>query len=169
MIKRILLFGGIFIFLCIAFVMPGEILMQQSSRELDVVKMVSKESYQSEDSALAREASAKLSREERMQLIRGELESEISEAGEYEMQLQEYEAVQLAREKIAGLYKGGKFPADLSKLYQNWHGWQAKPYKAVDTTFHTYTAYYWEIVFERFDQTQAYTVWMLEDGTIFER
>lgn len=166
--KRILFFSGIMILLCTALFLPGEILLHKSSRELDVVNTVSKGSYQSEDSALAREASAKLSGEEKLQLIRGEWESETSGAEDYEMQLRKYEAVQLAREKIAALHKEGKFPTDLSKLYQNWFGWQAEPYKAVDTTFHTYTAYYWRIRFERFDRDQTYTVCMLEDGTIFE-
>ena len=161
--------AGIIIFVCIVLIVPGEILIWKSSRELDVVETVPENRYRSEDSALAREASARLSNEEKIKLIRGGWESEISEAGEHEMKLQEYEAVKMAREKLTELYDRGEFPADLEEVYQNWHGWRAKPYKAVDTTFHSYTAYFWEIVFERFDRAKTYTVWMLEDGTIFEK
>ena len=168
MIKKIILISGMAVFLCCAFFLPGQILLWESGREIDNVTTVPKESYQSEDSALAKEASARLSNEEKLRLITGEWESEISEAGDFEMQLQGYEAVRMAREKMQALYKKGEFPVDLSELYQNWYGWQVTPYKAVDATFHTYTAYYWEIVFERFDRQKNYTVWMLEDGTIFE-
>lgn len=168
MTKKVILISGMVVFLCCAFFLPGQVLLWQSGRELDVVGTVPKESYQSEGSALAKEASARLSKEEKLRLITGEWESEISEAGDFEMQLQGYEAVRMAREKVQQMYKEGKFPVDLSELYQNWYGWQVTPYKAVDTTFHTYTAYYWEIVFERFDRQENYTIWMLEDGTIFD-
>lgn len=165
--KKIILISGVLLFLVFAFFLPGDLLLWQSRAELGEVATVSKESYQSEATALAREASARLSREEKLSLVRGEWESEISEAEEFEMQLQGYEAVRMAREQMQKMYKEGEFPADLSELYQNWYGWQAAPYKAVDATFHTYTAYYWEIVFERFDRKKSYTVRMLEDGTIF--
>ena len=167
--KRVICVSGILIFVCAVLVMPGEILIWQSGRELDVVEMVPEDRYRSGNSAFAGEAPDKLSNEEKMQLIRGSWDSEISEAGEQEMKLQEYEAVKLAREKLTELYNKGEFPADLEQVYQNWHGWQAKSYKAVDTTFHTHTAYFWEILFERFDQAETYTVRMLEDGTIFEK
>ncbi len=166
--KKILLILGVVVFLICAFFLPGYLLLWQSRMEQGTVATVSKESYQAEGSALAREASARLSKEEKLRLVRGEWESEISEAGEFEMQLQGYEAVRLARQQAQKMFQEGNFPADLSELYQNWYGWQVTPYKAVDTTFHTYTAYYWEIVFERFDQKQSYTVRMLEDGTIFD-
>lgn len=165
---RILFICGIAVLLCMAVFVPGEFLMWQSRAALEQVSMVPKESYQAEDSALAREASAKLSKEEKLRLIQGTWESEKSEAEDYEMQLQTYEAVMLAREKTAELYKEGQFGVDLSGVYQNWYGWKARAYKVVDTTFHTYTAYYWEITFEKYDRTESYVVRMLEDGTIFE-
>lgn len=166
--KRGILFSGILIFVCAAFVVPGQILMWQSRNELEQVQTVPKENYQAEDSALAQQASERLSQEEKLQLIKGTWESERSEAEDYEMHMQAYEAVSLARGKTAELYRKGEFPIDLSGEYQNWYGWKTKAYKVVDTTFHTYTAYYWEITFEKFDRSETYTINIMEDGTVFD-
>lgn len=161
-------FAVLFLFLGMAVWLPGQILAWQSSQDIERVKEVPKENYAAERSAMAREVSSKLSVEEKLQLIDGTWESETMEADDYEMELQEYEAVGMARQKVGELYQKGEFPVDLAGEYQNWYGWQTQPYKAVDSIFHTYTAYFWEITFERYDKSESYTVRMLEDGTVFD-
>ena len=147
--------------------LPGILLRWQSNRELNMVKNVPREWYQSENSAISKEFSGNLTSEEKLQLVRGEWKSEILSAGEKEMKLGDYQAVELARKRIGKLYQAGKYPVDLSEGYQKWFVWQARPYKAVDATFHSYAAYYWEITFEKYDRSEKYVVYMLEDGTIF--
>lgn len=36
----------------------------------------------------------------------------------------------------------------------------------MDTTFHTYSAYYWKLVFTKYDGTEKHMVFLLEDGTV---
>lgn len=69
-------------------------------------------------------------------------ESETQEAYSYEMTLKDYEAAALARDSMEAIYQKGQYPSDLASSYANWYTWEAFPEKAVDTTFHTYSAYY---------------------------
>ena len=36
----------------------------------------------------------------------------------------------------------------------------------MDTTFHTYSAYYWKLIFTKYDGTEKHMVFLLEDGTV---
>ena len=64
------------------------------------------------------------------------------EAYSYEMTLKDYEAAALARDSMEAIYQKGQYPSDLASSYANWYTWEAFSEKAVDTTFHTYSAYY---------------------------
>ena len=151
-------FSGIFI--------PGKLLSFQEKQEYNKVYSVQKQ-YLSSSAAMSRNASQNLSNNERLQLITGQWESEIQAAKNYEMSQQDYEIVAIAKEQLKQLYDNGLYPVDLSSGYGNWYIWKTEAFKAVDTTFHTYTAYYWKIEFQKYDQSQTHTIWILEDGTIF--
>ena len=60
----------------------------------------------------------------------------------------------------------GQRESDLASSYANWYTWEAFPEKAVDTTFHTYSAYYWKLIFTKYDGTEKHAVFLLEDGTV---
>ena len=146
---------------------PGKLLALQSESELGQVTPVPEQYYSAAGSAMARNASAHLGFYEKMQLITGKWESETANAASYEVELEDYEAVETARKSMKELYDKGLYPSDLSTDYGNWYVWAAEPFKAVDTTFHTYTAYYWKIQFEKYDGLEKHMVYMLEDGTVF--
>ena len=147
---------------------PGQLMEYQSGEELAKVNKVPSGNYAISQEALTKMASANLSTSEQLQLIRGEWESTIKEADERNMTLDSYQAVQLAKDGIAQLYKKGAGTGDLGNIYGNWFYWETECMEAVDTTFGTYAAKYWIIHFYRYDGEQSLTVQMLEDGTIFE-
>lgn len=162
-----LLFGlTLLVALCGIF-LPGQVLNIQGEAAVDQVLAVPEDAYSSASSAMARNASANLGLYEKLQLITGEWESTRGEAASYEMELQDYEAAEAARDGLKRLCDAGLYPESVTSDYGDWYTWQAKPLKALDTTFHTYTAYYWEITFVRYDRTRRHTVFLLEDGTVF--
>lgn len=147
--------------------LPGRILIWQSNLENNTVKAVSQEYYSAASSATARNASLNLKTIERLQLITGQWASTTEQITSYEMEIEDYEAVELAKTAIADLYEKKYYPEEIQTRYGNWYTWKAVPYKAVDTTFGIYTAYYWKIEFSKYDETAKHTVYMLEDGTVF--
>lgn len=145
---------------------PGQLLRLQSRSGLGAVTAASDQYFSAAGSAAARNASANLSVDEKMQLILGMWESETSDAASYEMELQNFEAAASAREGLKKLYDIGLYPTDISEGYGNWYTWEARARKAVDTTFYTYTAYFWEIRFRKYNSEEEHTVYLLEDGTV---
>lgn len=163
---------GVFVFITILLAMggiflPGRILAWQSDAELNVVSEVPKQYSLEVSTAMARNASANLKMNERLQLIAGKWTSNVSVADTYEMETQDYEAIALAREGVQELYKNDLYPESVSSEYGSWYTWEATPYKAVDATFHTYTAYFWKVNFRKYNGLENHQVYMLEDGTIF--
>lgn len=155
--------------LCIALsgiLLPGQILGRQSRSGFDQVAKVPSAYYSGASSAMARNASAQMGVFQKLQLITGLWESETKTPDSYELQLEEYEAVGLARKGIEELNRQGLYPESLSSDYGSWYIWEAQPMKAVDMIFHTYTAYYWRIHFTKYDGSQTHTVYILEDGTV---
>ena len=147
--------------------LPGRILTWQSNLENNLVMKVSQEQYSSASAAIARAASLNLQTSEKLQLIAGQWESTTSQIDAYEMEMEDYEAVELARKGIAELVENQYYPKEISSEYGNWFTWKATPFKAVDTTFQIYPAYYWKIDFSKYDDGAKHTIYMLEDGTIF--
>ena len=164
--RNLLISIAVLLIVVTAILLPGMILSLQERQEYNLVNVV-EDKYLPSSSAMARNASANLTMCERLRLAAGQWESSVQEAKSYEMSQENYKAIALAREKMKVLYDEGLYPADLSSRYSNWYTWTAIPYKAVDTTFHTYTAYYWRLRFEKYDGTETHTIWMLEDGTVF--
>lgn len=121
--------------------LPGILIEGQERKAVGEVQAVPAQ-YIASDSLLAKEASESLKLNDRIQLITGQWESETQEAYSYEMTLKDYEAAALARDSMEAIYQKGQYPSDLASSYANWYTWEAFSEKAVDTTFHTYSAYY---------------------------
>ena len=153
--------GVIVLVLCAVF-LPGRILWLQQSQEFMRVHEVPADYYSADHSALARDASAKLTVEERLQLISGEWASETTKADSEDMDLSAAQAAVLARKQGGG-------SQNIQENYKKWYSYKAAAYKSVDAVFHTYTAYYWIIRFTRYDGGDTVTIHMLEDGTIFKQ
>ena len=132
--------------------LPGILIEGQERKAVGEVQAVPAQ-YIASDSLLAKEASESLKLNDRIQLITGQWESETQEAYSYEMTLKDYEAAALARDSMEAIYQKGQYPSDLASSYANWYTWEAFPEKAVDTTFHTYSAYYWKLIFTKYDGT----------------
>ncbi len=145
--------------------LPGILIEGQERKMVGGVQAVPAQ-YIASDSLLAKEASESLKLSDRIQLITGQWESETQEAYSYEMTLEDYEAAALARDSMEAIYQKEQYPSNIASSYANWYTWEAFPMKAVDTTFHTYSAYYWKIVFTKYDGTETHTVFLLEDGTV---
>lgn len=148
--------------------LPGILIEGQERKAVGEVQAVPAQ-YIASDSLLAKEASESLKLNDRIQLITGQWESETQEAYSYEMTLKDYEAAALARDSMEAIYQKGQYPSDLASSYANWYTWEAFLEKAVDTTFHTYSAYYWKLIFTKYDGTETHTVFLLEDGTVLDR
>ena len=146
--------------------LPGLLLHKVSVRELGEAAAAPEGYYQASYSAMARNSSEKLDITEKLQLITGQWDSIREEPQDFELEHTDYEVAELAQKGIGMLYQSGLNPEDITG-YENWYSWQATPHKAVDTTFHTYTSYYWEVVFEKYDETISHKVYVLDNGTVF--
>lgn len=146
---------------------PGWLLERQSREEMNMVDAVPVEYYSPANLAVARNASANLGIYQKLQLITGRWESNVSEADAYEREMENFEAVELAKEQMDAFYKYGLYPVSLASDYENWYSWEAEFCKVVDATFNTYAAYYWKLSFVKYDGTEKHQVYMLEDGTVF--
>lgn len=154
---------GVALLVLCAVILPGRMLWWQQSQEFMRVHEVPADYYSAGHSALARDASAKLTVEERLRLISGEWESETTQAGSDEMDLSAAQAAVLAKKQCGGDSRNAQ------GNYKNWYSYKASAYKSVDAVFHTYTAYYWVISFTKYDGRNTVIVHMLEDGTVFEQ
>ena len=153
--------------------LPGILIEGQERKAVGEVQAVPAQ-YIASDSLLAKEASESLKLNDRIQLITGQWESETQEAYSYEMTLKDYEAAALARDSMEAIYQKGQYPSDLASSYANWYTWEAFSEKAVDTTFHTYSAYYWKLIFTKYDGTEKHAVlapfcWRRQKEKIFYR
>lgn len=154
----VIAFTGVFL--------PGWLFAAQNNREFGTVASAPEEYYSAAYSAMARNESAGLAVLNKLQLITGKWSSVLMEPKDFEIDRQDYEVAELARDGIDSLYQAGIYPTGLEG-YGNWYSWQVTAHKAVDTTFHTYSAYYWEVAFQKYDGKERHRVYLLDDGTVF--
>lgn len=157
---------GTFCIACTGIFLPGVLLHQIGENKLNTVVSASNETFNSSNSVIARNSSQKLSNYEKMKLVSGIWESDITEGDYSEATLDRDEAVALATEKVNTLAENDLYPTDISSTNGNWYSWDTVLYKATETTFHTYSTYFWLITFTRYDNKQTHQVLMLEDGTV---
>lgn len=157
----------IFSFLCIlgGLFLPQLRLQKEADNTINNVKNFDQESIQS-NSTILKNASSQLTSYERMQLISQSWDSNIEPAEEEEGELNKSEAAQLARKSLHTMYDNNYYPVTLTSGYDNWYKWDATLYRAIDTHFHSYAAYFWKIDFTRYDNSEQHTIKMMEDGTI---
>lgn len=147
-------------------ILPEILLKNQADSHVSVVTKAPEEYYLSSATAIAVDASSKLSATDRINLISGAWESTFEECAIDEGFLTESEAVTLAKNQMEIFYDKLVYPCSLSSSYKNWYSYEAKLYSYTDATFNTYTAYLWEITFTKYDNTLAHRILMTESGTI---
>lgn len=147
-------------------ILPDIILKNEANRHISVVAKAPEEYYLSSATAIAIDASSKLSATDRINLISGAWESSFEECNIDEGFLTESEAVTLAKNQMEVFYDKLVYPCSLQSSYKNWYSYEAKLYSYTDATFKTYTAYLWEIKFTKYDNSLVHTILMTESGTI---
>ncbi|MCM1308856.1 MAG: hypothetical protein NC223_09695 [Butyrivibrio sp.] len=146
--------------------LPGLLIKRISASDLGKTEAAPAKYYNASSFALSRNISEQMDSYDRLRLVSGSWESSLEEADEHEMSLRMHHAAAAARDCIEELYGKGLYPTSLSSKYGNWYNWQAEPYKAVDSVFNTYAAYYWKVTFQSIDRDERHTVYVLEDGTL---
>ena len=150
----------------VAIWLPGEKLRHDDEAELSVVKDVPAEYYSGPSEAIIKNASRQLTNEERIQLITGTWESSVERVSEGACELTEFGIKTLTINRIDTLYAKGLYPKSLSGDFDSWYTWSAIPYRALDSTFLSYAAIFWDVRLTKFDGTEYHRVIITESGDI---
>lgn len=165
-IRNLIIIAVAFVFALSGIFLPGIFLKAGSDSELNIAVAAPADYYSGAASAVARNTSSKLSEFQKAQLISGVWDSSRISAEKNESLITEYEAVATAQDILDELYEKKLYPSQIKSDYGNWYSWSANFRRATDTTFNTYTAYYWVISFNRYDALESHTVILTENGTL---
>lgn len=147
-------------------VLPRYILKSNAEKNYNTVTEVPTDFYSGPSEAVVKNASKQLSNYQKLQLISGLWESEISAASDSETNISELDAKDLAISKLISLSSDGLYPINVDSDYQKWYSWEASAYKAVDTTFRTYAAIYWDVTFTKYDNSESHRIIITENGDV---
>ncbi len=147
-------------------ILPNRMLTTAGNEHLSLVVEAPEEYYLASATAIAVDASSKLSGTEKINLTTGAWESIITECDISDGFLTETEAVELAKSQLEIFKDNLVYPCSLKSGYKNWYSYQTKLYSCTDATFNTYVAYLWEITFTKYDGSLVHTILMTENGTI---
>lgn len=161
-----LLIGAFFTVVLAGIFLPGVLLHYTFKADLNKVAPAPKEYYIASGSAIAKNASIKLTEYEKMKLISGAWESTEKPVSSEESSITELEAANLAKAAVEELYQNLLYPYHFESSYKNWYSWDASLYQCTETTFNTYTAYYWIITFYKYDSSETHKVMITENGTL---
>jgi len=147
-------------------VLPGLLLHITFSSKLGAVSPISTDLYDTSNSAIAKNASMKLTEYERMKLISGSWASTQTEIDTSSANISEVNAVELARAAVSELYTANAYPYHFDSTYDNWYSWKTNCYQCIEASFQTYSAYYWKVTFYRYDTDEVHEVLITENGTL---
>ena len=131
--------------------LPGYFMQRSNSAEMFSMKDVPQDYYAGPSEAIISNASKQLTSEQCIQLIIGTWESTITEAKESECNITEFGIKTVVIQRVETLRAKGLYPVSISSEYLQWYTWSAKPYRALDTTFQTYAAIFWDVSFVKYD------------------
>lgn len=166
-VKRLVLFAILLLSVGCGFFLPELALHYHARSQINQMETI-KQSDNLTNQSIIKNASSQLSDYERIQLISGAWESEITSASEEEASLNKSGALNLAKSSIYDLYSSGHYPVNLNSGFGNWYTWEADFLKATDSHFHTYAAYFWRFRFTRYDGSETHTIYMMENGTLLQ-
>lgn len=146
--------------------LPGIFLHIIFSMNLGKALPAPRDYYIASNSIISRNASSKLTEYEKMKLISGVWESTETPVDSSQSDITETEAADLAKKAVEELYQDMLYPYHFESSYGNWYSWDAELYQCTESTFHTYTAYYWLIHFYKYDDTETHKILMTENGTL---
>lgn len=154
------------LFMTFCILAPCALLVLCFEHRINRTENIDKNLYDQYNSAISRVASEKLSEYEKIKLISGKWNSNSVEVDVVDAKITELDAVNMARSAINSLYYYNCYPFSFDSSYENWYSWEAKFCKATETAFHTYSAYYWDVKFYRYDTEETHEVIMTESGTL---
>lgn len=146
--------------------LPGILLHYTFQSDLDTVKKVPEALYHSSNSAISKNASAKLSEYEQIKLISGAWDSTQKAVDSSQSNITANQAANLARDAVRELYLAGGYPYHFDSAYDNWYAWTAQCFQCTENAFHTYSAYCWLITFYKYDDDEFHDVLITEAGTL---
>lgn len=165
--RKKILISFIFISTTLAAVfLPALFLHLSFSSKLNKTNKVEDELYRSDKSALSRSTSENLSEFERMKLISSLWESEVVEVIPGDNDMTKLEAVERVKNIVELLYTNSAYPTYFDDRFGDWYTWEAKYYRSTDISFHTYSAYYWEVTFYMANTDEYHKFLMTENGTL---
>lgn len=145
---------------------PRYLLAHDTGKQENQIQEAPEAYYVDAGVAMARNASQQLSSLDRFKLITGQWESEYELSTSEDAFLSETEAVELAKQQLELYYEKGLYPYSLTSQYENWYSFSIEVYQCVDSSFHTYSAYLWRIVFTKYDHTLTHEIYMSDSGFI---
>ncbi|HBZ03392.1 MAG TPA: hypothetical protein DEO83_06220 [Lachnospiraceae bacterium] len=165
-IKNLILIMSALLITAAAVWLPGFLMKKNMEVQLTDIQNVPPDYYNGPSDVIIKNASKQLNYSQRLQLILGLWESTISETDEDLCLLSEFGIKNLVVNRVEDLYSKQLYPSSISSDKNNWFTWTAKPYKALDTTFHTYAAVYWDLTFTKFDNSEIHRFIVTESGDI---
>lgn len=155
-----------FIVTLLGIFLPGFLLHHTFETNLDTIQAVPENQYNSPNSAMAKNASAKLSEYEQIKLIAGTWDSNRIPVNSSEANITETQAVELARTAVEELYQTGGYPYHFQQEYGNWYSWSAQCFQCTENAFNTYTAYCYLVSFYHYSSNKCHDVLITENGAL---
>ena len=146
--------------------LPGFLMEKENSSYYGKTNSVPSDYYSGPSESIIKNASKQLNSEQCIQLVTGVWDSTITPADPEDCTFTDFGMKTLMISHVQNLYTKGLYPCSLSSNNDNWYSWEAKPYRALDSTFRTYAAYFWDISFTKYDGTETHRFIVTEFGDI---
>jgi hypothetical protein len=164
--KNIILIIMVLLIAATSIWLPGYLMQRSNSAEMFSMKDVPQDYYSGPSEAIIRNASKQLTSEQCFQLIIGTWESTVTEAKESDCNITEFGIRSVVMQRVENLRAKGLYPVRISSEYLQWYTWSAKPYRALDATFQTYAAIFWDVSFVKYDNSESHRFIITESGDI---
>lgn len=148
-------------------ILPQLLLTNYSNSTNNIITSIDSSQYVGDNSATAALASSQLTEYERLRLITNLWEGDSFRVDARFSEEDAYSMYTKVKQELHRLYKSGLYPvAFLEGDGDNWYSWTASRYCCTDSTFHSFSAYYWVIELYKYNHAEHHTVLISETGTI---
>ena len=165
-IKNIILIAFALIVAVCSVWLPGFLMRKDTTSYYGKLNDVPSDYYSGPSESVISNASKQLKSEQCIQLITGVWDSAVTPAEPEDCMFSDFAMKTMVVTHVQNLYIKGLYPCSLSSNNDNWYTWEAKPYRALDATFRTYAAYFWDITFESYDGKETHRFIVSEFGDI---
>lgn len=150
-----------------ALFLPERALSRDMNKTTGTVQYIPAQYYLGENSATAKMASSQMSEYEKLQLINHVFEGESKNVVVNFNEEDTDKIIEFVREKLRAYYKIGLYPTS----FDNENGadeytCKVTKYRSLETTFNTFSTYYYKVELKKNDYTQNHTILISEGGTL---